>query len=429
MRKLAAALSAVMLVALCVQTPVQAMPDDTEVVGVHGGRTYLGTCESWSQRHWEEDDFKDVTGRDIDSSETLMIRSGTVGDVSVDEGADLVIYGGTMAKVECGGDIDLFAGTADSLSSGGNINLRGGTVKGDVEADGSVELIGTISADGNVSGKNVSVYASGANHLISVAGSISFSKLMTLEGSKYHFAGIDGQTSGTLSLRASVGTLPPLTDVDNVQLESGSKAVSKDSLDLYALSLGSDSQFAVLSKLDTNLLSGPGTLIIPAGSLTVHAGVSGVPVLGFNGSAADGATAFTAKTGAVPDGGVIAFGYDLTAVALSGGYENYILKPAVGTGITLDQTSVAVKSGQPVTVRATVPSNLPEGAELCWKLTDPSSKFRIEADSENHSCRVSLSDSRNAGSEDGLQATLAAYLVNVSGKILNAKSGLCLLFS
>lgn len=428
MKKLWAAVLCFTVIFSAMPLTVNAVSDDTQVINKHGSGTYMGTYEAWKNSSWNSGDFTEVTGEDVDCSEDLIIKGGKVGDVTVNGGSSLTIYDGTVSDVECGGDVTMTGGSVYSIHSDDDISVSGGAVKGDIEAEGDVTLSGKLTVGNNVSGNNITLYANGSG-ATSVNGTVSFGGTMSMQGTNYKIGKIDGQDSGTLAFKNYNGTLPVITDVDTVSLGTNSIVTTTQSVDVEKLTVDENAEFATTSTLFVGTLTGPGTVAVNAGNLTIEAAVSDFPVLDFNGTAKDGIYVFQAKTGAVSSNGVIVYGYGLTKQE-SGGYDSFTLKALTGNGVALNTSTVQISSGGYATVTATVTpslSNFDRSTRLSWKLIDPSGKFSISSNSDDNTCKIYLSSS--AGSA-AYSARLAVCLVDSSGSILtDYKSASCLVTS
>lgn len=419
MKKLAAVVLSAAILLLTTPLSVHAISSDTEVINKHGTRTYMGTYSAWSEGDWDSDNFTDVTGEDVDCSDTLVIKDGKLGDVTVSDGASLTIYDGTMSDVVCDGSISMSGGTVNSLESDEDIDISGGVIQSDIDAEDVVTLSGKLTVGGSVTGTDVTVYATSSSGYTAVSGDVVFSDLMTMTGTKYQFGGIDGQSSGTLVLKSFTGALPDISDVTGISVDSGSTVTTNSSLDLDTLTIEDDSEFATTSTLTVSTITGPGTLIFNAGNLTIESGVTEEPVFDFNGTAQDGTAVFKAGSGDVSTGDITVYGYSLSKQSTSGSYDNFILESLSGNGVTLNTASVSVGSGGYATVQASVTpslSQLADGTKLYWKLIDSSTLFSITPDTSNNTCRIYLSSSAGASA---YKATLAVYLVDSSGDILS----------
>jgi hypothetical protein len=425
MKKLMATVLCVSLLFFAVPIAVHADTDDEEVVSTHGSKTYLGTYSDW-QDTWDEDNFTDVTGEDVDVSNDLVIKNGKIGAVSVSGDSNLTIRGGTMGDVSCDGDIQMNAGKANSLQCSGDISISGGSVSEDVNADGGVYLAGPMTLGGDVEGNDVQLDATNSSGTVAVAGDVSFSGDMTLSGSHYHMNKIDGQSSGTLQLQSCTGTLPAIDDMTAVTADEGSVVTTSQNLQFDSLSLSDGARFSTTGTLTVGTLSGPGTLIFNAGKLTVQDNLSDLPVFDLNGTASTGTTVFRASSGSVSVGDAIVYGYGLS-LSSSGDYNYFSLQASSGDGVSVSPASVSVASGSPVTVKVSVSpalSNYTSGTQLCWKLTDPSSAFSISPSTTGDgTCTVRLT--QPSGSSV-YRATLAAYLADSNGNLLSSyKTAAC----
>lgn len=428
MKKLWAAVLCFVVISAAMPFTVNAVSDDTQVINRHGAGTYMGTYEAWTDHAWHSDDFTEVTGEDIDCSENLIIKGGKVGDVTVDGGSSLTIYDGTVSDIECGGDVTMTGGSVYSIYSDDDISISGGAVKGDIEAEGDVTLSGKLTVGNNVSGENITVYANSSGST-SVNGTVSFGGMMSMQGTNYKIGKIDGQGSGILTFKHYNGTLPAITDVDTVSLGTNSIVTTTQSLDVEKLTVEENAEFATTSTLFVGTLTGPGTVSVNAGNLTIEAGISDFPVLDFNNTAKDGTYVFQAKTGTVSSSGVIVYGYGLTKQETND-YDSFTLQALTGNGVGLNTSTIQVSSGGNATVTATVTpslSSFDNGTKLSWKLIDSSGKFSISSNPDDNTCKIYLSSS--AGST-AYSARLAVCLVDSEGSILaDYKSASCLVTS
>lgn len=415
-----------MVSVLCVSLLFLSMPvsayasvsDDTEVISTHGGSTYLGTQADWNKT-WDSSNFTDVTNDDVSASDDLIFKGGTVKDITVDGDGELTIKGGTADDVSCDGDIEMEGGKVDSLQADGDIRIIAGSVKGDVETDtGKVTLEGALTVGGNVDAQDVSVFAADSGSATAVAGTITFSGGLIIQGSKFNLHGIDGQNSGVISLEGCKGILPGLTDVTEIDADSDTSASTNADLEIEDLELASGARFAAYGSVTADTISGPGTLIFNVGKLTVTDSLSELPVFDLNGTASSGVTAFKAGSGSVSVGDAVVYGYGLS-LSTSGNYNYFTLQAASGDGVSVSPASVSVASGSPVTVKVSVSpalSSYASGTQLCWKLVDPSSAFSISPSTTGDStCTVRLT--QPSGSSV-YHATLAAYLADANGNLL-----------
>lgn len=417
MKKIAAVVLSAAFLLSTFPITARAYSSDTQVINMHGSKTYMGTEECWRDK-WDSSNFTDVTGEDVDSDEDLIIKGGKIGDVTVGDGQSLTIKGGVMDDVECEGDITMTGGTADSLlcdgDSDGDIEMSAGRVNGNVKAeDGTVTLSGSAAIGGEVAGKEVDVHATSSS-TVSVSGTTEFSESMVLQGT-CKFGKVDGQSSGTLTFRNFTGSVSALSNVVSVSVESQSNATVNGNMEIDTLSIDESATFVTNSELTVNTIKGPGALITSPGKLTVNTGMSSYPVLNFSGNEKNGITVFKAKANAVTDTQATVFGYNLSLDRTEGTYDYFTLKSVLGEVIKLNASSASIGNGKEVTVKATVPSSASaSGYKLCWRLLDPSTKFSITQDSSSNTCRVYLSDT--AGTSI-YKTALAAYLTDGNGNV------------
>jgi hypothetical protein len=427
MKKIAAVFLSAALVLAVFPVTARAYSSDTQVINTHGSKTYMGTEECWSDK-WDSSNFTDVTGEDVDSSEDLVIKGGKVGDVTVSDGQSLTIKGGVMDDVDCEGDITMTGGTADSLNSDEDIQMSGGKVSGKVTAeDDTVTLSGSAAVGGDVTGKEVEIFAAGGSS-VSVSGTTEFSDSMVLQGASCNLSKIDGQSSGTLTFRNFKGSVSAVTNVINVSVESQSTVIAKSDVEFDTLSIEDNSTFVANSALTVNTIKGPGALISNPGNLTVNTGMSSYPIFGFNGNEKNGLAVFKAKANAVAETQATVFGYNLNLDRTEGSYDYFTLKSVSGESVTLNASSLSLGNGKQGALTASVPaSTSSSGYKLCWKLLDPSGKFSISQDSGSNVCRVYLADT--AGTSI-YKAALAAYLTDSNGNIVpGVKSAVCAITS
>lgn len=414
---------------LFLSVPVSAyasVSDDTEVISTHGGSTYLGTQADWNKT-WDSSNFTDVTNDDVSVSDDLIFKGGTVKDITVSGDGDLTIRGGTADDVSSGGDIEMEGGKVDSLQSDRDIRMIAGSVKNDVETDnGKVTLEGALTVGGAVNAQDVSIFAADSGSPTAVAGTITFSGDMIMQGTKFNLHGIDGQSSGVISLEGCKGILPALTDVTEIDADADTSASTNANLEIEDFELASGARFAAYSTVTIGKISGPGTLIFNAGKLTVEDSLSNLPVFDLNGTASNGTTAFRAGSGSVSVGDAVVYGYGLS-ISTSGSYNYFTLQAPSGDGVAVSPASVSVASGSPVTVKVSASpaiSSFASGTQLCWKLIDPSSAFSISPSTTGDStCTVRLT--QPSGSSV-YHATLAAYLADANGNLLTGyKTAAC----
>ncbi|XOQ47515.1 MAG: Carbohydrate-binding domain-containing protein [Eubacteriales bacterium] len=427
MKKIAAVFLSAVLIFTAFPVTARAYYSDTQVIDTHGSKTYMGPEESWSER-WDSSNFTDVTGEDIDSSEDLVIKGGKIGNVTVSDGRSLTIKGGIMDDVDCEGDITMTGGTADSLNSDEDIKMSGGKVSGNVTAvDDTVTLSGSAAVGGDVTGKEVEIFATGGSS-VSVSGTTEFSDSMLLQGTGSKLNKIDGQISGTLTFRNFKGSISSINNVINVSVESQSTVTAKGDVEFDTLSVEENSTFVANSLLEVNTLQGPGAVISNPGNLTINTGMSSYPILGFNGNEKNGLAVFKAKANAVTETQATVFGYNLYLDRTEGSYDYFTLKSVSGESVTLNTTSLSLGNGKQASLTASIPSSAASlGYKLGWKLLDPSAKFSISQDSGSNVCRVYLEDT--AGTTI-YKATLAAYLTDSYGNIVSGvKPAVCLIKS
>lgn len=428
MKKWMASVLCVCLLSLAVPVSAHASTsnDDTEVISTHGGDTYLGTQTDWNNT-WNSSNFTNVTNDSVSVSNDLVIKGGTVKDVSVSGNNDLTIKGGTMDDASSDGDIIMTAGKADSLQADGDIRINGGAVKGDVETDtGKVTLTGALTIGGKLDARDVSVFAADSGSPTAVAGTVSFSDSMVLQGTKFSLHAIDGQNSGILTLDGCRGMVPSLTGVTEIDANSDTSASMNADLTVDDMELSRGSRFAANGSVKAGKISGPGTLIFSAGNLTVERSLTDFPTFDLNGTTADGVTAFKANTGSVSAGDAVVYGYNLS-LSSGGDYDYFVIHPSTGQGVSVSPTSVSVASGSPVTLTAAVSpqlSSFASGTQLCWKLIDPSSVFSISPSNNGDStCTVRL---MQAPGSSVYHATVAAYLADSNGNLLSGyKTAAC----
>lgn len=437
MKKWIAALLPVLLVLSAMPPVSAASSSSTAAIDMHGAKTYLGSTSDWS-RAWDEDDFEEVTDDDVDWDGSLTVKSGTVGDITV--GSKLTIQGGTMDDVVCD-SAEIKAGTLKSVDADGDVKVSGGSIRGDVtssedvalsgtadirgsvEASGEVTLSGTVEIGGDLTAQEVTI-SSGAK--VTVSGTITVTETLTLNNCTLKARGLNGDSSGQLVVNKYSSTLPPLSSFDTVTIKNGTAASADETIVAGTLSIEDDADFSTTSTLELDTLSGPGTLYLRAGKLTVHDEIEEKPLFVFSSGAGRGTTAFYADHGAVDEDAVRLYDYELE-IKEDGDTDKFVLTDPLSDGITLSSTSLSLSPGENATIKAYVDPDLSDfatGTKIVWELYGDSSAFSKSADSGNQTCKISVSSSL-AGTH---RATLIAYLVDSRGdRLTDYRSGSCVL--
>lgn len=391
---------------------------------MHGAKTYLGLASDWGKT-WDEDHFTDVTGDDVTYDGSLTVKSGSVGDVTVNgSSSSLTVQGGTMGAVSCDGPASVKDGEIKSLEAGGNVAVSGGNIRHDVTSGEKATLSSTVKIGGNLEADEV-VLSSGST--VNVTGTIKAGTAIDLNSCKLKTAGLDGDDTGTLKIIKYTATLPPLSNLNKIDVGSGATATADEKVKAGTLEIESNAEFSTSSSLELDTLEGPGTLYYHAGKLTVHDSITGRPFLIFSNSVSKGDVAFYSDSDSISEDDVRIYDYGLESEESSGSTVKYVFTNSITNGITLSSQTLSLTSGTSATVKASVKpdfSKFATGTKIVWKLYGDTSAFSQSVDSNGFSCKVSA-----ASSASGMcKATLIAYLVDSHGdRLEDYKSDSCIL--
>ena len=440
--------AALLLAGVPLPSPASAAGSGDAVIDQHGTKTYIGLASDWSKK-WDpdnSDNFTDITGQDypdIPGDGDVTVKAGTVGKLTVP--GNLTVSGGEIGDAHCekratvsGGSlkslyavdgISMTAGTVrhDLTSDEGGVSLNGTvTVGGAVGAGGDISLNGTVTVGGGVTAPDFAVTFGGGKAAVSgsvtakdvtlgssasakIGGKVEVSDTLLLNSGSLTAAGIDGE-SATVEAAGFTGALPAISGIDAFKVDANKKIILNQKLTLVTLELASGSELVDYDPLEVDSLSGPGTLCIDSGELTVHTSIAETPMLLFNDPVGSGDTAFRADKNAVLEGEVQTYGYSFEKQT-SGDSDLFRLVTAGSQGLSLDQTSLTVAAGSPATVRASVSpsfSKYATGTQIVWQLDGDSSVFSVSPDSGGLNCKVSASASVSGRH----RAILTAYLAD-----------------
>jgi hypothetical protein len=96
---------------------------------------------------------------------------------------------------------------------------------------------------------------------------------------------LNGDSSGQLVVNKYSSTLPPLSSFDTVTIKNGTAASADETIVAGTLSIEDKADFSTTSTLELDTLSGPGTLYLRAGKLTVHDEIEEKPLFVFSSGA------------------------------------------------------------------------------------------------------------------------------------------------
>ncbi|QAT50202.1 hypothetical protein EQM14_10720 [Caproiciproducens sp. NJN-50] len=389
---------------LLLSTPhTLAATSSAAVVDMHGAKTYLGSASAWGKT-WDEDNFEDVTGKDVTYNGSLTVKNGTVDDVS------------------CSGAAEIKGGDMKSVDAGGDLKISGGNIRHDVFCDEEVTLSSTVKIGGSLESKEITV-SSGVN--ASVTGTIKAEESIELNKCTLKTKGIDGDDTGTLNISKYTDTLPTLSNLKKIVVKDDTVATADEKIEAEELYITDGAEFATSSSLELDTLTGPGTLYFPSGKLTVYGSIEGKPLLIFRNHVSKGDTAFYADSDSVDEDSVRLYDFGLEAKEDSGAEDRFVLTNALTDGITLSNQSLSLDSGESATVKAHVEpdfSDFATGTKLVWELYGDTSAFSKSTDSGGLSCKVTALSS----AKGMYKATLIAYLVDAHGDRLgDYKSDSC----
>jgi len=378
-----------------------------EVVDKHGAKTYIGTTASWGKA-WDESNFEEVTGDDVEFSGNLTIKTGNVKDIT-----------GTGATSK----LIVTDGTINSIQSEGSIALNGGTIKRNVESDTAVAINGKVSIGGDCTAQDITATGSVT---ATVVGSVIGNNSITLAGQSLKASEFSGNDTGMLAVKSYTLSLPAITDMESVTIDGSNKASGK--IIAGTLLLNSKAELTANSTIEVDTLEGPGTLSFYSGKLTVHTAITDKPLFYFNNTVGNGTLAFKADVGAVDEKDVRLYDFELEKDTYSS-YESFTLKNSITDGITLDQSSIDVDSKTSGLVKASVKpafTQFATGTKIVWELHGDTTAFSISPDTTKNTCKVTLS----SGTTGSNRATLIAYLVDKNGdRLSDYKSDSCTITS
>ena len=397
---------------------------DTEIIDKHGAKTYRGNASDWSAK-WNEDNFTEVTDKDVTVSGNLTIKAGDIKDVTVNGSSNkLTITNGNMDDVVCDGTVDVSDGTIGSIESNGDMTLKGGTIKRNAQSYQKVTINGNVTVKGSVIGQDVISSGSTGG---TISGSIQAGNSIELTGNSLKVKTLDGGDLAELSLKNYDGKLPEIKNMVSVSVDASSSVTANGNMKAGTLTIAQKGEFVTTSLLELNTLTGPGTLSFNAGKLMIHNGITGKPLLNFNNIVRDGVTAFKADRGMVNEEDALLYDFELKKETSSSDndIDEFVLTRTLKEGITLNQTTLAVNGKTSGTVKASVKpsfSEFAEGTKVVWELHGETKGFSIS--SNGLTCTVSA----NSSATGSYKATLLAYLVDGKGdRLTDYRSDSCVL--
>nr|WP_319487215.1 hypothetical protein [uncultured Caproiciproducens sp.] len=421
MKKIISVLLSLAVIVMSAPVAVQAATQDAGIVDKHGAKTYLGTASDWGTT-WDEDNFTEVTDKDVTFPGNLTIKAGEVKDISVSgSNSKLTITSGTMDDIDCDGTVDVTAGTIGSIESNGDMALKGGTIKRNAQSYQKVTISGKVTVGGSVIGQDV---VSLGNTGATISGSLQAGNTITLTGNALKAKEINGESTAELDIKGYKGKLPTIVDMSSIVVDGSSSVTANGNVVAGNLTIQQKGEFVTTSLLELYTLTGPGTLSFNAGKLTIHNGITGKPLLNFNNAVKSGVTAFKADNGMVREDDVRLYDYELNRES-NDDYDKFVLTGAMKEGITLNKSSLAVDGKTQGSVVASVKPSFSEfaaGTKLVWELHGETSAFTIS--SSGLTCKVSA----NSSLTGSYKATLVAYLVDGKGdRLTDYKSDSCIL--
>ena len=412
--------------------PHASAADDAYIIDMHGTRTYLGTGAAWG-KPWDASNFDDVTGKDAPCPGNLTVKAGTVKDI--DGSGTVDVTGGTMASVTGHDSVTISNGTikgnvvseSGSISLQGNFSIKGGldasqsvnfssgkvTVSGAVNANQSVTFSsGEVTVGGAVTSENIT-FNSGVNARI--GGTVKGYDLIKLSDCTLSSRNLDCNNYATLEIDGYKNKLPQLINLANVVLDANDKIACGQKLDAQSLTLKTGSEFIAYSPVVVGTLSGPGTICINPGCLTVHSEIDNVPTLILSAPVGNGTVALKSDGNFITSDDIRIYGYDLTE-ATSGGYTLYKLYFSGNSGLAFDTRSINLDAAGSSTIHATVApslSNYADGTKIVWEFHGDTSAFSLSGSGQT--CSVSASSS----STGYHKAVVVAYLEDRNGTPLS----------
>lgn len=395
-----------------VKAPAMASDADA-VIDMHGTKTYLGTSSAWAAT-WSSDNFEDVTNQDVSYGGNLTIKSGTV------------------KAVEATGTLTVQDGTMTSVSGGSDVAVDGGTIKGTVASEnGSVTLDGTFTVNGSVTADTAVTFSSGK---IAVGGAVTAPTVTfnsgvaakigaTVTGSETISVGdctlstqaISGADTGTLKLASYGNKLPTLQKLKGISISGEDHVILNQSLSLDTLTLPSGTELAAYSQLTVNTLTGPGTLCVTPGNLTINGEVTGTPVLVFNHDPGNGGIAFRAGGDYISSTDLCVYGYSLESYT-SGSSTVYKTILSGSSGLSFDHTSAALGGSASATITAGISPALTkyaDGTAVVWELHGDNTSYSLSA--SGMTATVTQKDATRLNPK----AVVVAYLVDKNGTPLS----------
>ena len=422
MKKWIAAILPLLLV-LCSAPSAVASTSSAAVIDMRGAKTYIGTVSDWGKT-WNEDNFTEVTGDDVSYEGNLTVKSGSVGDITLNgSSSKLTVQGGTMDDISCSGSAEIKDGDMKSVDTGGDLKISGGNIRHDVNCGGGATLSSTVKIGGDLKADEI-IASSGAK--VNVTGIMKAESSFTLNSCTLKTKGIDGDDTGTLTVNQYTATLPTLSNLKRIDVKSSTTATANEKIEAEELYIESDAQFSTSSTLELDTLTGPGTLYFPSGKLTVNDSIGGKPLLVFSNSVGKGDTAFYGGD-SIDEDDVRLYDFGLEKKDGSGSEDKFVLTNALTDGITLSSRTLSLNSGGSATVTAHVKpdfSKFATGTKIVWEIYGGTTAFSKSVASGGLSCTVSV-----PSSVKGMyKGTLIVYLADSHGdRLEDYKSDSCVL--
>lgn len=393
-----------------------------QIIDMHGTRTYIGLSSDWSKT-WVESRFTDVTNEDVPPQDgSVTMKAGTVDDIRMNgSGSKLTVKGGTVKDIRSEGSVEISGGTVYSVNAEEDVKLNKATVRRDVKCGGELTASGTVAVGGSITAEDVTI---GSGVTLNVSGDLTCTRDFELNGGSVKADEINGDDTGTLVINKYSGVLPDFSQMASIRVKSGTSVSSNGKLTVDQLILEQKADFTAASTLEVGTLTGPGTLSVHSGRLTIHDGVEGEPLLVFSDVVNKGTVAFRADENAVQEDDVQLYDYSLNRKNV-GSMDEFILTSGLSDGITLDHSSIWLEKGRSASVKAQVKpalSKFAAGTKIVWELHGDTDAFTSSVDSSAQTCTVTCTKDASAKS----RATLSAYLVDSrSDRLTDYRSDSC----
>lgn len=422
MKKFLSAVLSAALIVFAFPVGASAASSGDQIIDMHGTRTYIGLSSDWSKT-WVESRFTDVTNEDVPPQDgSVTMKAGTVDDIRMNgSGSKLTVKGGTVKDIRSEGSVEISGGTVYSVNAEEDVKLNKATVRRDVKCGGELTASGTVAVGGSITAEDVTI---GSGVTLNVSGDLTCTRDFELNGGSVKADEINGDDTGTLVINKYSGVLPDFSQMASIRVKSGTSVSSNGKLTVDQLILEQKADFTAASTLEVGTLTGPGTLSVHSGRLTIHDGVEGEPLLVFSDVVNKGTVAFRADENAVQEDDVQLYDYSLNRKNV-GSMDEFILTSGLSDGITLDHSSIWLEKGRSASVKAQVKpalSKFAAGTKIVWELHGDTDAFTSSVDSSAQTCTVTCTKDASAKS----RATLSAYLVDSrSDRLTDYRSDSC----